>query len=311
MKIEYNVLWLDDQIDTFIEDEYVDKIKTHLEEEGFDANVIPVSKPEDFFSHLNDSVDLILTDYNMAEKNGAQIVEEVRSKSIFTEILFYTAKADLQNLDKIDRITFLQTDKISGSTHHEKVVEKAISLIDLTIKKFQHIVAMRGMIMNETSSLDAQSMEILKSYLNCKKKGCGECIDKERCKPIADSIFGKLEQQLKDKQCDVVKLKSNSNLRQLIKDNFLFSADYKIDALSKILESLNIADFSADYKTEIITIRNKFAHAVLEKDEETGREYFKHGEDGITFDENYCKTIRKNINKHKHNLDDLQSKLKS
>lgn len=310
MKIDYNVLWLDDQIDVFIEDEYVDGIKSHLEEEGFNANIITVSKPVDFFLQLNDSIDLILTDYNMAGKNGAQIVEEVRDQSIFTEILFYTAKADLQNLDKIDRITFLQTDKVSGGTHHEKVVEKAISLINLTIKKFQHVVAMRGMIMHEVSSLDDQMLEILKSYLNCKEKSCVECTDKEKCKPIADSIFGKLEQQFIDKRNDVVKLKEKNNLRKLIKDNFLFSADYKIEALSKILEILNIIDFSADYKTEIITVRNKFAHAVLEKDGETGREYFKHGEDGITFDEDYCKNIRKNINKHKQNLDNLQSKIK-
>jgi hypothetical protein len=163
--------------------------------------------------------------------------------------------------------------------------------------------------MHETSSLDAQSMKILKSYLNCKGKGCGKCVDKERCKPIADSIFGKLEQQFNEKRSDVVKLKENKNLRKLIKDNFLFSADYKIEALSKILENLKITDFSADYKTEIITVRNKFAHAILEKNEETGRAYFKHGEDGITFDEDYCKAIRKNINKHKQNLDDLQSKI--
>lgn len=39
MKIEYKVLWLDDQIDVFIEDEYVEKVKSHLEEEGFNANV--------------------------------------------------------------------------------------------------------------------------------------------------------------------------------------------------------------------------------------------------------------------------------
>lgn len=91
MKIEYKVLWLDDQIDVFIEDEYVEKVKSHLEEEGFNANVITVSKPDEFFSQLNDSIDLILTDYNMAEKNGAQIVEEVRNKSIFTEnIVLYS-----------------------------------------------------------------------------------------------------------------------------------------------------------------------------------------------------------------------------
>lgn len=61
-------------------------------------------------------------------------------------------------------------------------------------------MVMRGMIMHETSSLDAQSMEILKSYLNCKEKGCIECANKKRCKPISDSIFGKLEQQFNEKK---------------------------------------------------------------------------------------------------------------
>ena len=176
------------------------KVKSHLEEEGFNANVITVSKPDEFFSQLNDSIDLILTDYNMAEKEWCSDCRGSTEQIHFTEILFYTAKADLRSLDKIDRITFLQTDKVSGSTHHEKVVEKAISLIDLTIKNFKNIVVMRGMIMHETSSLDAQSMEILKSYLNCKEKGCIECANKKRCKPISDSIFGKLEQQFNEKK---------------------------------------------------------------------------------------------------------------
>jgi CheY-like chemotaxis protein len=309
MKISYKILWLDDEINAFIDDEFVEKIQKHIEDKGFLPKITTVSKVSEFFDKLDDSFDFILTDYNMSDKNGAQVIADIRDKFIFTEILFYTAQAEWEEIGKLDRISFLQTSKISGGTHHEKVIEKAISLINLTIKKFQHIVAMRGMIMHETSSLDVQSMEILKSYLNCKEKGCADCVDKERCKPIADSIFEKLEHQFMDKINDVGKLKEKNNLRKLIKDNFLFSADYKIETLSKILENLEITDFSADYKTEIITVRNKFAHAILEKDEETGREYFKHGEDGITFDENYCKTIRKNINKHKQNLDNLQSKI--
>jgi CheY-like chemotaxis protein len=309
MKINYKILWLDDEIDAFREDEFIDKVQQHLEEKGFAPDIQTVAKVTDFFDQLDDSFDFILTDYNMAEKNGAQVIADIREKSIFTEILFYTAQVEWEEIGKLDRISFLQTSKVSGGTHHEKVIDKAINIIDLTIKKFQHIVAMRGMIMHETSTLDAQSMDILKSYLNCRGKGCGDCTDKERCKPISDSIFEKLEQQFLDKIDDVVKLKEKNNLQKLIKDNFLFSAEYKIEALSKILTNLNMTDFSADYKTEIITVRNKFAHAVLEKDEKTGREYFKHGEDGITFDEDYCQTIRKNIIKHKQNLDNLQNSI--
>jgi CheY-like chemotaxis protein len=301
MKIEYNVLWLDDQIDAFIEDEHVDKIKLHLEEEGFNANVITVSKPGDFFSLLNDSIDLILTDYNMAEKNGAQIVEEVRNKSIFTEILFYTAKANLQNLDKIDRITFLQTDEVAGGTHHEKVVEKAISLINLTIKKFQHIVAMRGMIMHEVSSLDGQMLEIVSAYLQNN--------DEDKKQPIIERVLNDLIGFHKEKLEKSEDFKKKNRFDKVINDPLLFSSSQRASAIEEIINSIGIENFINDFKKEIIKVRNDFAHAVLVKDNETGREYFKDKNGGTDFNSVKCTEIRKNILKHKANLDDLQSKI--
>ncbi len=45
------------------------------------------------------------------------------------------------------------------------------------------------------------------------------------------------------------------------------------------------------------------------KDKETGREYFIDKKDGIDFNEDKCREIRKNINIHKGNLDNLQSKI--
>ena len=63
-----------------------------------------------------------------------------------------------------------------------------------------------------------------------------------------------------------------------------------------------------DYENEIISIRNKFAHAVLETDK-NGRAFFKHKEDGLDFNEDFCKVIRENIIKHKTNLDNLKATL--
>ena len=67
-------------------------------------------------------------------------------------------------------------------------------------------------------------------------------------------------------------------------------------------------DYSTDYKNEIISLRNKFAHAVLIKDDK-GRQYFQHGSTGITFDDNLCKTIRKNINKYRNNFTNTLRKI--
>ena len=73
------------------------------------------------------------------------------------------------------------------------------------------------------------------------------------------------------------------------------------------MHSISIS-FINDFKAEIINIRNQFAHAVLDIDE-NGREFFRNKAEGITFDDELCKKIRSNINKHKINLDKLIEKL--
>jgi CheY-like chemotaxis protein len=296
MKITYNVLWLDDKIDAFKDDGWVEKISQHLVEEGFEPNIITVSRIDDFFLRLNDTFDLILTDFHMTSKNGDEVVKDIREKNIQTEILFYTARADLQAIGKIDRVTFVET----VNDHHSEVVDATKELINLTIKKFQHIIAMRGMIMHETSILDNQTTQILLSYVNSKKASYDE---------LVNSICSKLEEMLKEKNKFVISVQNNKNFKKLIKDTFLFSADYKIEALKNILGNLSLFDFTEDYRKEVINLRNKFAHVILETDE-TGRQYFRTGEDGITFDESLCRILRKNINKHKRNIDNLENELK-
>lgn len=304
MKLEYKILWLDDNIDAFIDDRHIDKIKNFLEEEGFEAEIIAVKQVNDFFDKLDNSFDLILTDFHMNEMNGDEVVKKIRKEShIFTEILFYTAQADLKNTDKLDRISFLQTTK----NHHKQVVEKVKSLIGLTIQKFHDIVVMRGMIMNETSDMDNQKLEMIKKYINT--NNISETND------LKNEILEKINEHFNKKlSCINGDWKTKDNgFSKLIKDNFVFSADYKIQTLGWILHKLSLDDFSENYKDEIISLRNKFAHAtLLEEIDEKGkilRKYFKHGDDGMTFDEALCKTIRTNIKKHKTNLGKLAQKL--
>ena len=295
MKINYSILWLDDSINEFIEDGWVENIKQYLINEGFEPKIIPVAKIDDFYSNLDESYDIILTDYHMATKNGDEIVRDIRKRNIQTEILFYTAMADLQEIGNIDRVTFVET----TVDHHLEIVDATKELITLTIKKFQHIIAMRGMIMHETSALDSQTAHILLSYFESNKMPYDTLIN---------SICVELEKLLNDKQGIVKNIKKSKNYKKLIKDTFLFSAEYKIEALKDIIQKLAIFDFTDDYKKEVSSLRNKFAHAVLETDE-SGRQFFKSGEDGITFDESLCRTIRKDINKHKKNIEELETRL--
>jgi len=291
MKLEYKILWLDDKIKDFIEDGFIEEVEQHLINNNFIPTITPVSKTSDFFNELDSSFDLILTDYHLNnDENGEKVIKELRKNSVMTEVLFYTAKADLKDAKKIDRISFLETGRKVGTEHIENVIEKTIDLIDLTIKKFQHIVSMRGMIMQETSSLDVE-MELLLSKMIQKSDKPDE---------IIKTIIQKYTKGNED---------FNENIKDLtIKDletvSFRIGASHRWRALKRNLPKGEIKTVLNDYDSEIISIRNKFAHAVLKTDKD-GRDYFENKKEGIEFNNDFCNQIRKNIIKHKENLESL------
>ena len=301
MKIKYNILWIDDFVAEFEDDGHIDKIRAYLDDEGFEANVKTIADPKDGLNEVSDNYDLILTDWNMGEMNGDQFIREVRKKAIFTEILFYTAaKAELPQLDKVDRLSFLQTAlEIKGSTtHHDVVAKEAIRLIGLTIAKFQDIVAMRGLIMHETSTLDAQIDRIIRKWLGCTDSPCLRCsCNDAKCKTIFSPIIQQMTTQFEEK----LKLVQSENFKKIQNDNFVYSAHYKMMTLGLLLCARGQDDFSGGYKTDIINIRNKFAHAEL-KGKGEGR-FFEHNE--LKFDAEFCRNIRKKIRHYKILIDKL------
>lgn len=299
MKLNYKILWLDDQIKDFIEDEIIEEVSEYLTQQGFRPEIITTSKSDDFFEKLDNSFDLILTDYHLNDINGDEVIKKIRSQdySVMTEILFYTAKADLKDTDKISRVSFLETNTLLGD-HREEVLRATKNLIELTIKKFQNIVAMRGMIMHETSSLDELSFEIITEYLT-----------KTDNANIKESIFDEIISFYERKFNDVSKFKKNERIDKVINDPLLFSFSQRANTLSAIIDQNKLANFIEDFKNSVIKIRNQFAHSVLEKDGD-GKEYFRNKSEGIIFDDTLCRKIREDIIKHKINLEKIKEKLK-
>jgi CheY-like chemotaxis protein len=292
MKLDYKILWLDDQIKDFIEDEIIEEVEEYLSLQGFRPEIITTSKSDDFFAKLDNSYDLILTDYHLNDINGDEVIKKIRSQdySVMTEILFYTAKADLKDTDKISRVSFLETNTLLGD-HRDEVLRATINLIELTIKKFQSIVAMRGMIMHETSSLDVEMENILQKIFKNSK--------------TPDDITAVIKKKYK---------KSNEEFNENIdKDDDIESifrtigASHRWRAIVRNLSAGEIKSVMADYEKEIILIRNKFAHAELIDDGE--RQYFRDRKNGLDFNEDFCKKVREDLLKHKGNIDSLNSEL--
>lgn len=298
MKIDYNIIWVDDKIDTKPFKGVINKIETFLSEQFFKTIIIVAEDFKEFKEKYNQDIDydLVITDLNLNESKGNDVIDFVRlEKNVLTEVFFYSANSEVTNtgLANSSRITFFQLDDHNLYKSLETKLEEVISL---TIAKFQHIVAMRGMMMQETSSLDAQTFEMVDRYIRNNDDG------------VRIVLFDELISFFERKYKLSSKSKKNNNVNNILKDPLLLSFTQRANVLSSIIDMKKYDNFISDFKTEIINIRNQFAHAVLEKDID-GNDIFRNKKDKIIFDGEYCKKIRKNILKHKANLDDLNDKL--
>jgi CheY-like chemotaxis protein len=300
MKLDYKIIWVEDKIDTKPFISLKKNVQEHLENEFFNVSIETAEDFDEFKKKYenNETFDLIITDLNLNESHGNEVIDFVRDeKHILTEIFFYSANRELTSTQLINnsRITFHQMDEASA---YRELGSSIIELIDLTISKFQHIVTMRGMIMQETSSLDLKMENIVKSQL--KNLAISESIG-----PMLEKIFDNILENATEKFNKAKARKA----KIVLKDNVLFNASQKIFALGEILNIFEEENFSEEYANEINLIRNQFAHSELMKDSK-GNEYFKVKGEDVYFDKDLCRDIRKNINKHIINILKIEEKIK-
>lgn len=286
MKLDYNILWVDDRIKDRPFQKILGETKDFLSNQYFNCNIIETEDFNEFkeiFSKKKE-FDIIITDYTLNDGTfGSQVIDFVRdSEHNFTEIFFYSANDNVKDIKLFsnNRITFFQ---LTGGDYKE-LESEIMEVINQTIKKFQNIVAMRGMIMNETSSLDVEIEDILIKIIDKGDQNIIEIIKKKFLKTNTD-----FAQRITN--CNVV-----SDLLNYI------GANHRVRSIIRNIDNGEIKDILSDYTKQIIEVRNQFAHAVLDNETNT----FK-TRNGIVFNNEECINIRKNINRHIKNLKDLKT----
>lgn len=291
MKLDYKIIWVEDKIDTKPFLSLKESVKKHLEDEFFNVSIETAEDYEEFKKKYedNESFDLIITDLNLNESHGSQVIDFVRDeKHILTEVFFYSANSELTSTQLVNssRITFHQMDE--GNAYRELGIS-IIELIDLTISMFQHIVAMRGMIMHETSDLDVQIQELLFQIISV-----GD----------SDNIIATIKKKyIKSNDGFNKKMTSLDDLNEIL---MRIGANHRLRALNRNIDFPEIKKHLETYKEEIIDVRNQFAHAILDEERQVFRT-----KGGKEFNEDLCKKIRKDINVHIDNINNLSSQLKS
>lgn len=305
MKLHYKILWIDDQIEDYIDMGIKDEFESYIELLGFIPSVECFENGTVAEQSINTKkYDLILSDYNIegANEQGDVLIQKIRDGGVFTEVLFYSAQPDFDTIAKNlyrDRVSFFS---LIGDESFKGFKEKVFKLVDHTVSKLQELNSIRGLVMSETSELDNTVEEILFSFLSKGSEGSA---------------------MLKAYICDIVLDSSKSNLKKAEKfceqDIFdivksrLFDADKKSRAVNKLIEVIGTKEeqfqkFYERYKVDVLDTRNDLAHA--KSDTIDGIDYLiitrKGEEEPVKFNQEKCIQIRQNLRKHSSLLKEIR-----
>lgn len=306
MKLDYNILWIDNDLKDYVNNGSIKDVEEILTSKGFEPNIEMVFDEVNLDKFIDKyDYDLIISDYNLENTTGDVIIERIRiEKQLDTEILFYTAQTEnsFKNNDEVkNRLAFIE--RLTFHIGRERLIDKIEKVINLTLRKLLELNATRGLITSATSHLDVEIEEIYYSLIN-------EPIDCE-VKPKIEKIFRTDYNEIKKNLLKKCKAQRDSHTADF-KTYFSQSDSFRKWKLLKALISLNVPDgFNLDlfkkYNEEVIVIRNKFAHAkAVEVD---GRLVLKGHIEGKDFEftEESCIQIRQNLINHKRNIESLKA----
>lgn len=309
--LKYRILWVDDNIETYIDLAVDEEFEIFLRNYGFDPEIIKFETAESALEHIQDDnkFDLILSDLNLAGgEQGDSLIKKIRDGEIFTEILFYSAQPEFESVAKElyrDRVSFLS---LVGDEGNRLFKDRVRRLISLTISKLQELDNMRGLVMAETSELDVLIEDILIEIMSN---------DNEQTKNLRVYMVEKIKENNDQRQALFEKIEELTH-SQLIKHRTLFDASKKSRTLNEYLKKSGLTesnesfrDFHQHYEKDVLQTRNDMAHA--KSDVIDGIEYLvlsrKEGDQPIKINQEKCTEIRTNLRKYFEILQKIQSKI--
>lgn len=309
MRLDYKILWLEDQPHNVKEVE--DRLRSRLSRLGFNL-IVDWNKPlgdlNNIINTIKSSVedsDLILLDYDLGRSDidGAKIAKKLRNSHVLTDIIFYSSTTPTALREQI----FNQNIDGIFCVQRFTLQNEAYNIIYNRIKKVLDLNHMRGIVMEVVSDFDKEIIHILTnlhdrietteeknktySYIQKKIEISNESNLKQIKKIIENSDGCDFQNLIEHRAC-------GSSIKSQILKNFL----------EKLLDDYNISnifEIIKNYNEQVIEPRNSLAHAKPVMEE--GKLIFKVNDK--TFGENEFQNLRQNLLTHRDNFTDLNALL--
>lgn len=278
MRLDFNVLWVEDQQDRVQAQK--EKMEFVIRKEGFRLQVQFASSVEEAIKYLadddvyGDHIDLILMDYDLgAGQKGDEGLIEVRNRFLYKDIVFYSSRAN----DLPDLVAAKKVQGVFCSTRDD-LPDTVEGVFESLVKKVLDIDHARGIVMGATSDIDQYINESLVAVFD----GCEHSQRSQALAAVTERVTEK--RAAFDKQAN--KITQIEHLRDLQLHHNIYTADDRLRLLNKLLKLLGIHSDKLEklvsYRETVMPKRNDLAHVRVEKTGGFSRKLYDRNDQELT-----------------------------
>jgi hypothetical protein len=160
MRLDFNVLWVDDQPDAVTEQ--VTAIAAGMVDEGFEFRPILCQSLDETRDYLagdvfSDEIDLVLVDWNLGRGvEGQEAIAAIRESIQYKDVVFYSGNNDVNELRRLAFDVGLEG--IYCATR-PVLVDEVLGVFESLVKKVLDLDHTRGIVMGATSDIDQMVVE--------------------------------------------------------------------------------------------------------------------------------------------------------
>lgn len=276
MQTDFSILWVDDQ--QLLIESLEMSLKSWLSDKGFELKIDMHTNVSRVLDSITDELELIVLDYKLPEKNGDELIQEIRENEYYQDIVFYSEE-NLPNT-QFNGVFFVQ----------KRDAEARIKdLITLKLKRLSNPASVRGWIVADAIELE----EMVTSLL-------AQCI-------IEKEGFSFAKRFLFDDNSPIDFGKKVDNLGGIVKDLVKWLRQQDKQDEDRIQNLTDIYEIYKQFKEEVVVVRNAVAHQRVEENEDGKFIKMKTKKASqIPFKEVYLTDIRNNLRKHHKNLVEMK-----
>lgn len=262
MRLDFNVLWVDDQPERVASQSK--SIALRMAAEGFEfkpRQCTTLAQVEEAISEdvFTDEVDLILVDWDLGNNmHGEDAIGRIREIVQYKDVVFYSGQATVIELRQK---AFERQLEGVYCANREGLVDEVIGVFESLIKKVLDLDHTRGIVMGATSDID-HMVNLCLSLAHDKLDGTGQtAFIQEALKRVEDKVNNIAKQG--------EKLQKAPSVDALFKAHMLFTSDDRLRMLANILGMESFAAHAdrvetvKSYREGVVGGRNTLGHVVL------------------------------------------------